>query len=327
MSDRLPDSHRPLVPSDRTRPAGPPDYVRVGMPSPPWWAVVIVLLLLAGAFFFGPHYYRTADYWKTFATGRTVVFVLSLVILVAILRARRGGRAFVRRIPGLTAIDEAVGRATEMGRPITFSLGLGGLDIITLQALAIALHVVRLAIRFGTRVILTTIDPTLYAVADEAVHEAYTAAGRPESFNRDDVRFLSDRQFAYASAMVGLMHREQVASNFMFGQFFAESLILAEAGNQVGAIQVAGTPTTTQIPFFVAACDYTIIGDEYYAATAYLTREPVLSGSLVGQDRAKMLLLAVILLGISLVTVLTLIGSPQSLQWVKDLAGLFTNAK
>src|SRR5262249_41011382 len=147
------------------------------------------------------------------------------------LRARRGGPAFIRRIPGLTAIDETVGRATEMNRPITFSLGLGGLEIVTLQALAIALHVIRMAIRFGTRVILTMRDSVLYAVADEAVNEAYIAAGRPESFNRDDVRFLTDRQFAYSSAMVGIISRERVASNYMFGIFYAEALLMAEAAN------------------------------------------------------------------------------------------------
>lgn len=228
---------------------------------------------------------------------RLLLILFSGIILSRILVARRR-QLFIRRIPGLSAVDEAVGRATEMGRPIQFSLGLGGLDIITLQALAIAVHVIRMAIRFGNRVILTMADPTLYAIADEAVREAYTAEGRPESYRVDDVRFLSDRQFAYASATVGIINRERVASNFMFGLFFAESLILAEAGNQVGAIQVAGTPTTTQIPFFIAACDYTIIGDEYYAGTAYLTREPVLLGSLVGQDYSKMILLGIVLLGL-----------------------------
>jgi hypothetical protein len=135
------------------------------------------------------------------------------------------------------------------------------------------------------------------------VREAYAAEGRPEAYNIDDVRFLSTQQFAYASAMVGLINRERAASNFMFGEFFAESLILAEAGHSVGAIQVAGTPSTTQIPFFIASCDYTIIGDEFYAGSAYLTREPVLLGSLVGQDYGKILLLTVILLGILAVSV------------------------
>jgi uncharacterized protein DUF6754 len=226
-----------------------------------------------------------------------LLLVLTGLILGFIATARRRS-LFIRRIPGLTAVEEAVGRAVEMGRPITFSLGLGSLGVVTLQALAVAIYVTRLAIRFGTRVIITMADAPVYAVTDEAVREAYAAEGRPEAYNIDDVRFLSDQQFAYASAMVGLINRERAASNFMFGQFFAESLILAEAGHAVGAIQVAGTPSTTQIPFFIASCDYTIIGDEFYAGSAYLTREPVLLGSLIGQDYGKILLLAVIVLGI-----------------------------
>jgi hypothetical protein len=294
--------------------------------NPPVFLIglVVLLLLLGLGAAASPGRFASGEYWRTYLVGRILVYLFGLLILTAIMRARGGAAPFIRRIPGLTAIDETVGRSTEMARPITFSLGLGGLDIVTLQALAIAMHVIRLAIRFGTRVILTMADPTLYAVADEAVNEAYTVAGRPESFNRGDVRFLSDRQFAYASSMVGLIHREQVASNYMFGTFYAESLILAEAGNQVGAIQVAGTPSITQLPFFIATCDYTIIGDEYYAATAYLTREPVLSGSLVGQDRAKLVLLAIVCLSVAAVTVFSLTGAAG---WTEQLTGLFTNAK
>jgi hypothetical protein len=231
-----------------------------------------------------------------------LLLTLTALILGFIATARRRN-LFIRRIPGLSAVEEAVGRAVEMGRPITFSLGLGGLEVITLQALAVAIYVTRLAIRYGSRVIITMRDATVYAVTDEAVREAYAAEGRPEAYNIEDVRFLSTQQFAYASAMVGLINRERAASNFMFGEFFAESLILAEAGHSVGAIQVAGTPSTTQIPFFIASCDYTIIGDEFYAGSAYLTREPVLLGSLVGQDYSKILLLTAILVGILVVSV------------------------
>ena len=284
--------------------------------------IIVAAITTAGFYYMGPGYVRNGlgevsglEYWNVFVFGRWFVFLMTLILLANILHARRGGPMFIRRIAGLNAIDETVGRATEMGRPITFALGLGKLEIITLQALGIALHVIRLAIKFGTRVILTMADPTVYAVADEAVQEAYASAGRPESFSRDDVRFLSDRQFAYASAMVGLISRERVASNYMFGRYYAEALIMAECGNQVGAIQVAGTPTITQIPFFIAACDYTIIGDEYYAATAYLTREPVLTGSLVGQDRCKIIIVALIILALIAITVLGIMaatGSPQA---------------
>jgi len=289
--------------------------------------MALMAVLGACAYFWGPGHFRDPGYWSTFVAGRASVFVLSLLVLTAILYARSGGEVYVRRIPGLTAIDETVGRATEMGRPITFSLGLSKqLDIIALQALAICLHVVRLAIRFGTRVIVTMRNPTVYAVTDEAISEAYTNAGRPESFQRSDVRFLSDQQFAYASAMMGTIIREKAASNYMFGEFFAESLILAEAGNQVGAIQVAGTPSTTQVPFFIAACDYTIIGEEFYAATAYLTRDPILCGSLLGQDRSKFLILLLVFCGVVLSTVAAFAGGDLSV-YSKAYAALFTGAK
>lgn len=240
------------------------------------------------------------------ATLPTALFVLAIAaaILVAILTARRGRQLFIRRIPGLAAIDEAVGRATEMGRPILFVPGLSSLDITTLQALAILSHVVRSAARYRSRVIVPTADSVIYTVSEEVARDAYTHEGVPEQFQPTDIRYLSDQQFAFASGVVGILTREQIASAFYFGSFAAESLILAETGHNAGAIQVAGTPSTTQIPFFIAACDYTIIGDEFYAASAYLSREPTLLGSLVGQDIGKALIVATIVLGIALSTFL-----------------------
>ncbi len=242
--------------------------------------------------------------------------ILVFLILYKILSARRGKQLFIRKIPGLSAIDEAVGRATEMGRPIFYSTGLGGLDIVGLQSLSVLSHVLRLAARFRTRVIVGLADAVLLTIANDVAREAYTREGTPELYEPDNLRFLSDQQFAYASASIGLMSREKVASCLYFGSFFAESLILAETGHNVGAIQVAGTPDTTQLPFFIAACDYTIIGDEYYAGSAYLSREPTLLGSLVGQDYAKLVVLAAVILGVLGVTIAPLwLGGLDVLNW------------
>jgi len=239
---------------------------------------------------------------------------LAFVILWKILSARRGRELFIRRIPGLSAIDEAVGRATEMGRPMLFSTGLGGLDIVSLQALSVLSHIIRVAAKYRARIIVATADSVLYTLAEETSRDAYEAEGAAEAFNRDDVRYLSGDQFAYASAVVGTLNRERAASVFYFGYFYAESLILAENGQQVGAIQVAGTPATTQIPFFIAACDYTIIGDEYYAASAYLSREPTLLGSLVGQDIGKAVILAIVVLGVLGLSAATFAAAPGWLE-------------
>jgi hypothetical protein len=47
----------------------------------------------------------------------------------------------------------------------------------------------------------------------------------------------------------------------------------------------------------VAACDYALIGEEIYAASAYLTREPTTMGTLVAEDWGKMLAELVIIVG------------------------------
>jgi hypothetical protein len=233
---------------------------------------------------------------------RALFGAMCLIIVVSVLLAQRGRRMFIRRIPGLTAIEEAVGRATEMGRPTFFSPGLSGISIVTLQALAILSYIVRLAAVQATRLIVATADATLFPVAEESVREAYEVSGAAERYRPEDVRFVSSEQFAYAMGSVGIMAREQVATNFFFGMFYAEALILAENGRALGALQVAGCPDPVQIPFFIATCDYVVIGDEYYAASAYLTREPTLTGSLVGQDMVKGILIALVIAGFALAT-------------------------
>jgi hypothetical protein len=222
---------------------------------------------------------------------------LVFIILYKILSARKGAKLFIRRIPGLSVLNEAIGRATEMGKPIIFAPGITGLDVVGLQAMSILSHVVKQSAKYQSRVIVTTADPIMYTLAEEVARDACASQGMPEAFIQDDIRYLSDQQFAWVSGVVGIQHREKVASCLYFGNFFGESLILAENGQMVGAIQVAGTPMTTQIPFFLASCDYTIIGDEYYAASAYLSREPTLLGSLVGQDYGKLILIGIIILG------------------------------
>ena len=246
---------------------------------------------------------------------RILLGIIATTIILTVVTAQRGRLPFIRRIAGLNAIDEAVGRATEMGRPILFSTGLLSIGIISLQALAVAAHVARTAVRYGTRLIMPVCDQTMLPVTEEALREIYTAEGHPEAFRQEDIRYLSDRQFAYAAGVTGILHRERVAASFLFGGFFAESLILAENGQAVGAIQVAGTPDLLQTPFFVVTCDYTVIGDEYYAATAYLSREPTQLGSLVGQDIGKVLLFVIIVVGIA-VNVFLPPGKNFLIQWL-----------
>ncbi|MEW5995757.1 MAG: DUF6754 domain-containing protein, partial [Candidatus Zixiibacteriota bacterium] len=132
--------------------------------------------------------------------------------------------------------------------------------------------------------------------------EAHSKVGRPDTFHEDQVHYLTDDQFGYAAAIDGMVVRERPATMFYMGEFFAESLILAETGNSIGAIQIAGTAAPAQLPFFIAACDFTLIGEELFAASAYLSKESKLLGSLKGQDIGKAVILIALLIGIILET-------------------------
>ncbi|MHC4846738.1 MAG: DUF6754 domain-containing protein, partial [Planctomycetota bacterium] len=164
-------------------------------------------------------------------------------------------------------------------------------------------HVARKTAEFGTDLIVPVKDSIVLTFAEEAVKAGCMDAGRPEAFNKDNVRYLSNEQFAYCAGVAGIMTREKPAANIMLGMFFAESLILAETGFMGGAIQVAGTAKQHQLPFFVAACDYTIMGEEYFAVTAYLTREPNLLATIHAGDIIKLIGIVILVVGIVLATV------------------------
>ena len=240
-----------------------------------------------------------------FHTGKIPLFIAMLLFSAAILwniyYARSGNEIFIRRIPGLEAVDEAIGRATEMGRSILYSLGLGRVDEVpTIASMTILGQVARRTADYETPLHVPCRDPIVMNVVREVVRTSYLDEGRPDAYNEDNVFFLTESQFAYAAGVAGIMTRERPAAIFLQGQFFAESLILAETGNAIGAIQIAGTDSEHQLPFFIASCDYTLIGEELYAASAYLSREPMLLGSLRGQDWGKFLVFVLIVLGVVL---------------------------
>jgi hypothetical protein len=248
-------------------------------------------------------------------------FVFMMVICGAVVffieRAKRT-TLYIRKIAGLEAVDEAVGRATEMGRPVIFVPGIGGMgEIQTLAGLIVLGRVSRTAAEHDALLEVPTIDPIVMTAARETVQTSFVNAGRPDAFDEKKVYFSTADQFAYVGSICGTMVREKPAACFYMGSFFAESLILAETGNAIGSIQIAGTAQPHQLPFFVAACDYTLIGEEFFAASAYLSGEPQQLGSLKGQDAGKLLVGLFLVVGTVLAT-LAKLGEWQ-FTWVGDV--------
>jgi len=244
--------------------------------------------------------------WFSTASVNNLVFcvVFALIILGFILAARRNPRLFIRRIQGLEAVDEAIGRATEMGKPVLHINGLDSLATLsTIAAVNILGRIARRVANYDSTLLVPCFDPVVMTVSQEVVKNAYLEAGRPDSYREDHIFFLTDQQFSYTASTCGIMMRERPAAIFLLGMFYAESLMLAETGNSIGAIQIAGTDAQAQLPFFITTCDYTLIGEELYAASAYLSREPMLLGSLKGQDVGKAFVMVIIVVGTLLATI------------------------
>lgn len=231
-----------------------------------------------------------------------LVVVFSATILLYTKWAREGKILFLRKIPGLDAVEEAVGRATEMGRPVLFVPGIAELDEIeTIAGISILGRVAKIVAQYETPLVVPVRYPLVLAAGQEVVEQAYIEQGKKDSYDKDCVRYVAGEQFAFTANVNGYMMRERPAANLYMGAFFAESLLLAETGNAAGSIQIAGTARPEQLPFFIAACDYTLMGEELYAASAYLSREPVMTGGLKGQDFIKMLIVVAIILGVLLI--------------------------
>lgn len=223
----------------------------------------------------------------------TVILVFGLIIY-----GRKKGNLKIRSIPGLEAMDEAVGRATEMGKPILFSSGLGKMErVATMASMNILGSVAEKIAEYNTPLIIPNYDPMVTTVAQEVVKESFARSGHPESFKPENIYFVTQSQFGYVAAVDGIMLREKPATNLFLGTFEAESLILAETGNSIGALQIAGTDSTIQLSFFIVACDYTLIGEEFFAASGYLTKDPMILGSIKGQDFLKLIIGVIILVG------------------------------
>jgi hypothetical protein len=243
---------------------------------------------------------EASGFFEIHRLNALILFVLFCLLVLAFIRAaRRNQNLFIRRIAGLNAIDEAVGRATELGRKVLYVPGIMSIDENqTIASLAVLQHVARMTARYNAELDVPNKDPLTFASARETVREAYLQEGRPDLYNERIVHYVTYDQFAYTASVSGIMVREKPAANFLIGSFYAESLLLAETGQASGAIQIAGTAEVAQLPFFVCACDYTLIGEELYAAGAYLSRDPAMLGSIKGQDYTKLAVGLFILAGI-----------------------------
>ncbi len=244
-----------------------------------------------------------------FIQGRVFTFGFLIAFLIAILYLKNeleSGKRTVRlaKMPVFGAMDEAVGRAAEMGRPVHYTFGTGQMDASVFASFKILGYVAQKCAEMDVRMIVTLAWAEEQPMVEEILKSAWRSANKSEKYQPDFVRYLS-RGFAYTTGIFAIFARERPAANFVIGPFFNESLLIPTAGRKVGALQVGGTAVTIQVPFLVATCDYSLIGEEMLVAGAYLSGTPLEIASVAVQDVAKCI--AIVLCGLG--CLLTLFNS------------------
>jgi len=236
--------------------------------------------------------------------GRFLGFVLNIAMAALVyyyIKSKK--QIYIRRVPGLDAIEEAIGRSAEMGKPVICSFGIGGFTYWTLAGLAILSHVAHLCAKTGSRLIVPTGggDQSLIVrpVAEEIVKTAYTLEGAEDQYNPDDLPFLSGQQYAYVGGYVGIMQRVRPGSVIMTGSHASDAMNIAETSNAVGAITITSGSYISNVAALACASDYILIGEEAPAAGAYLSDDPAQRASIRVQDLFKWLALAIMILGIA----------------------------
>ncbi len=240
-----------------------------------------------------------------------ILLLVSLALFYYFTLQVKGGKKFkVRTFPAVTAVPEAVGRAAEMGKPIYFTTGYGMTTLNnqlngpqTLSGVSILSYVTRLCARSGVRINYFTPIADSLPLVTETMRTAYLAEGKAEEFDPTAQINFQEEQDSYLTTSLGWIQRNRPASCFLLGGFYYESVVLGEAGNTIGAMQISGTANSAQLPFLVATCDYTLIMEELYAASAEISENEEMLGTLRGEDLIKFVVLA--LLGVGFIIAFT----------------------
>ncbi len=234
-------------------------------------------------------------------TVNLIVFAIFVgVFYFASAQFKKTGKFSARKFDALGKMEEAIGRATEMGKPVHWSYGMGAFDAQYLAAFVLLEYAASLCAKYDTRMIISIYLPEVVPMTEEILRKAYTEQGKLDSLHPEDVRFWGG---SHNPAMIGTISREQVAGNFMIGSLFHESVLSIEAAARYNAIQVMGTQNTHQLPFIAAGCDAIFIGAEMFAAAAQLEPTPVRVGSVWAADVLNGVFVVLMILGALLVTV------------------------
>jgi len=240
-------------------------------------------------------------------TSSALVVLLILAgataILVFITRRVSGGRIpSLRPLSGYDSISDQVNRAVEGGRKVHYGLGTGSFNgqsgLTSFASISILEHLALSACASGVPPLITVGDATLLPAARDSLQQAYDRAGRRHDVTLEEATFISDSAFpmTYAAGATERIGDGSIGSNMLIGRLGTELILLGEAGARDEMDQIIGSDDPFALSVATAITDKVLLGEELYAAGAYVDKSPSSLAILQFHDLFRLLLAAAVLI-------------------------------
>lgn len=239
---------------------------------------------------------------------QTIITLLVLLILTGLVwwhhdQASRGRIKTRRPLRALDVMRSALARGSETGRAIHISPGAGtiGNRATTAETIVGLLAVERVATeaaRNGAPILVSSGDAVSHLALRGSLRQVYQRAGQQQDYNPNSIQLLAHQDpTAYVAGVTTLYGRQRLEASQLLGTFGLEFLLCGEDGAQRGFPQIAGATSTAALPIMILSTPHTLIGEEIFAAEAYLSDNPASDARLRTQDALRTMVIMLIVLG------------------------------
>jgi len=236
--------------------------------------------------------------------------VLAAVLFLGLTFWRQRSPASFRIIAAYERLNRSVGLAVENGTRLHISLGRGSLFTARGgSALAGLAMLRRLAERTSVSdrpPVVTTGDASLAILSQDTLQSGYRAAGAEEQYRFSTGRLTGLTPFSYAAGALPTIHDENVSANIIIGDLGTEAGLLAEASDRENTNLIAASDNLSAQSVFYASAQEPLIGEELFAAGAYVGAGASHEASLNVQDILRWLIILAIIIGAGL----KILGAP-----------------
>lgn len=229
------------------------------------------------------------------------LLILAALLLLVFIFLRRRSPAALRRIDAYERLNRAVGLAVENGTRLHVSLGRGNL-FTTRGASALAGLAMLRKLSENTSVsdnppIVTSGDASLAILSQDTLQSGYRAVGAEEQYRFTTGRLAGLTPFSYAAGTIPVERDENVSTHVFLGDFGAESALLMEAAERQNSDMIAASDNLSAQSVFYTSSQDPLVGEELFAAGAYVGAGISHEASLNVQDILRWLIIVSILVG------------------------------